>query len=180
MTTINLYQNSGENEKKLGFNSANKGFYFSISILLLTVLVYFGLSFYIPALQAESDALSADIVSENSKLVGLKNLANVADMQKRLSEIRNNLGIKDGKVSRTEMTSVLDKLSGDLGNGVLVDEYTFDSEKGVNAKFTANGFGDAARQISNFKNSTYFTGFELGGISRQESGISCEVSMNIK
>lgn len=178
MTTINLYQNNSENEKKTFSSGSNGGFFFSLGILIVTLLVLFGLRFYNPRLEAKNEALANSVVAENTKLVGLKNLEQIIDMQRRLNEIKNNLKISDGSVTRKEMVLILDKFGLDVNKGTVISEYA-QSENKITVKFDVNNFSDASKQIFSFKKSDYFTNVNLLNISRGEKGVSCEVEMSV-
>ena len=178
MTTINLYQNKEENERKVSLQSANSGFFFSLGILIITLLVLFGLKFYIPILESENNALAQSIADENAKLVGLKDLEHIVDTQNRLSEIKDNLKVSNSEVTRTEMTQILDKLSLDINKNIVISDYGY-GENNVTVSFVANNFNDASKQIFNFKKSSYFKDVVVSSISRDGNTVSCKIEMKI-
>lgn len=178
MTTINLYQNKEDGERKASLSSTNGGLFFSLGILGLTLLVLLGLKIYIPILDNENKVLAQSITDENAKLVGLKDLEHIVDTQNRLSEIKSNLQISKGEVVRTEMTQILDKLSLDVNNDIVISGYEYNDNK-VTVHFTANNFNDASRQIFSFKKSEYFKEVVLSDISRGNDNILCAVEMEI-
>lgn len=180
MTTINLYQNQAEKESQMSVRGVNKGFFFSLGILGLTLLVLLGLKIYVPIAQKESAALETSIASENAKLVGLKDLEQVVDTQKRTEEIKKNLKIVDGKVSRTEMSKVIDMVAAEMNNNVVVSSLDYDAGK-VSINFIANSFNDASKQIFNLKKSTTnFSDVSLTSLSRQEGGVNFAMDMKLK
>ncbi|EKD58510.1 MAG: hypothetical protein ACD_56C00110G0003 [uncultured bacterium] len=180
MTTINLYQNQEDAQKKLSSRTANGGFFFSLSILVLTVAGLFGLKFYIASIVKQNQVLAESVTKQNESLAGVNSLQRILDMQARLSEIKKNLEIKDGKVQQLKMTEVLDSLGKNMSSGVVVTSYSYSGEDGkVNVSFESKNFNDAARQILNFKKSEYFSGASLSGISRAEEGVTATMVMNI-
>lgn len=179
MTTINLYQNQGENEKRASSLGLNSGFFFSLGILIITLIVLVALKVYIPIVEGKNKALEESITAENSKLVGLKDLEQIVDMQKRVGEIKGNLQIKDGKVGRTEVTEVLDRISSEISSGVVISTFNYTGEK-ISITFSSNNFSDVSRQIYNLKKSEYLTGVNVTNITRGEKDILFTVEMQIK
>lgn len=179
MTTINLYQNQKDGDKRPGLKGINSGFFFSLGILIITLLVLLGLKIYIPIVEGQTESLSANIEAENSKLVGLKNLEQIIDMQKRVAEIKTNLQIKDGKIERTKITEVLEKLGSEMTSGVVVSNFNYSAEK-ITVIFDANNFNDAAKQIASLKKSDSFTGINLASITRGERQVSFTINMAMK
>ena len=79
------------------------------------------------------------------------------------------------------MTQVLDGLEKDLSSGVVVSSYSYDRESGsVTVTFESKNFNDTARQILNFKKSTYFSDALLGNVARAEKGVTSDMSMTVK
>lgn len=179
MTTINLRQNTQEEPSRFSVKNGNNGFIFSLGILIVTLTVLAGLRFYVPFAEGKNQALADVVSAENNKLVGLKSLEKVSDMQKRLIEIKSNLQLKEGKVTRLEMTKVLEYLGNDLNAGVVVYDFKYEAGK-VTVSFDANDFGDVAKQVLNFKKSNYFTNVNILDISREKNTIICSVEMTIK
>jgi len=180
MTTINLRQE--QKEKESHFSSAaggNGGVIFSLGILVFTLLVLMMFKMYVPFAQKNSNALAVVVTDENQKLVGLKSLEQVLDMQKRLTEIKSNLEITNEKVNRLEMTSVLDQLSSDLNSNVVLTNFKFD-KGAVEITVEAPNFNDIAKQILNFKKSEYFTGVGVSSMANSEGAVTCVVAMGIK
>ena len=178
MTTINLHQ-SQEKEQSGFSNQRNGGFIFSVGIIVVTILIMAGLKLYIPSLVAKNDALAADIVTEKSKLVGLKSLENVIDIQNRLKEISSNLQITNGEVKRLEMTKMLDNLSFEMNKNIVVSSLKYDGTK-VTVSLESNNFSDIAKQVFNFKTSDKFSDVGVVKLDRNEKNITCDVAMNIK
>lgn len=179
MTTINLYQNQAEKENQMSIRGDNKGFFFSIGILGLTLLVLLGFKLYVPIAQKANLELDASIVSENTKLVGLKDLEQIVDTQKRIEEIKKNLIIADGKVSRVEISKIIDMIAAEMINNVVVSNLDYKDGK-ISIDFVATNFNDVSRQIFNFKNSANFSGVSLANLSRQDDGINFSMDMNLK
>jgi len=179
MTTINLHQEKKENESRFSSSGGNGGVIFSIGILIFTLLVFQGLNMYIPFAQKNNDALAASVRAENEKLVGLKSLEQVADMQKRLTEIKSNLEIKDDAVNRLEMTKILDQISGELNASIVVTDFSYKEDE-IMLTFNAFNFGDIAKQILNFKKSEYFTGVGVSSIINSDGLVTCVVAMSVK
>jgi hypothetical protein len=181
MTTINLYQNQQEEQKKISSRAANSGLFFSLGILAITILALVGLKVAVSFLNKENEAVTATIQKEKDSMTGLSNLEQVVDMQTRLKEIKNNLQIKNNQVSRTQMTQVLDRMGAEVNAGIVIVSYKYeDSGKKVTLTFEANNFSDVARQILNFKDSTYFTNVKLISVLRGEKTISCDIEMSVK
>ena len=177
MTNINLYQNKEEAGSKFSLPAMNKGLVFSLSLLLIVLLAIAGLRSYIPILEKQNKALVASADMEKSKLVGLKNLEQIMDLQNRLGEISKNLEIKTDTAGRLEMTKILSNLGADLITGVVVNDYKYAPE-GITVKIDANNFADVAKQIIAFKTSSNFTGISINKIERSEKSITCELSMS--
>lgn len=179
MTTINLYQNQNEEEKRFTLFTGNKGFIFSIGIVVLTILILVGLKATIPFLEKRNQNSLAAVQKESDSLVGLNNVDLVVDMQTRLEHIKNNLQIKNGNVLRPELTKALSGLEKDSVAGVAVSKYEYAGD-GAAVTFVAGNFSDIARQILNFKKSAYFTDVNVTNVGREEKGIVCTVEMGIK
>ena len=180
MTTINLHQDQQDEQISASKKVSMQGFLFSLGIVVITIAVYFGLQYYIPVLEKRNNDLATNITDENSKLVGLKSLEKLIDIQNRVKEIKSNLQPDaSGNVARLTMTNVMDHVANDLVTGVTVSEFTY-NDKGVTVSFDASNFDDIAKQILYFKKSTYFTGASVSSIKRGDKGINCVVVMNIK
>lgn len=179
MTTINLQQSQQSEKPRFSASGGNKGFIFSLMILVVTLLVLAGLKFYIPMAEGKNSAIVERIAAENKDITGLKSLENVVDMQKRLNEIKINLQLKNGKINRPEMTQVLDQLSKELNTGVVVSEFKYNEGK-LTVSFSTNSFADVAKQIFSFKKSSSFENIELLSITRKEKNITGSVSMDLK
>lgn len=180
MTTINLYQNQEEVQKKVSDRTANGGFFFSLGILALTIMSVFGIKFYVASVVEQNLALVAEVQAKSDSLVGINSLQRILDMQTRIIEINKNLEVKEGKVEQLGMTEVLDNVEKSMSSGVVITKYAYNSEgKSVNVSFQSGNFNDTARQILNFKKSSYFSNVALANVSRAENGVSAEMSMRI-
>lgn len=179
MTTINLYQDQQEAQRKLLSTSGNGGLFISLGILVLTFLVLGGLKFSVYTLEKESVALEQSAKAENTSLAGFGELDRIADLQARLEQIKSNLQVKNNVVTRMQMNDVLDRLGSDLSSGIVITSYKFDSGK-IKVSFKAGNFNDASRQILNFKKSSNFSDVNLTSISRDETGVKSDVEMSIK
>lgn len=150
-----------------------------MGILVITLLTLAGLKLYVPFAEGKSKVLADTVNAADDKLIGLKSLERIMDLQKRTTEIKSNLQLKDSAVTRLEMTDLLDKLGGDLNPGVVVSDFKYDVDN-VTVSFDANNFGDVAKQILNFKKSEFFNDVNISSISRKENTISCTVVMKVK
>ena len=177
MTTINLYQN--DEQRGLTKRSSNGGFFFSMGMLVLTLLVLGGLKVAASIIAANNLVLAAEIKKESDNIAGSSSLEHVIDTQNRLEEIKKNLAISKNAVNRVKMTTILDNLEKDLSAGVLVSEFNYTDGK-VIVKINSNNFNDSARQILNFKNSEYFESVNLKSIARGEKAITADIEMGIK
>lgn len=181
MTTINLQQNQEQNKQKISARTANGGFWFSLAILVLTVLALFGIRFYIASVVAQNKTLTDTAAQQNKNLAGENTLQRILDMQTRLAEINKNLSIKDNVVGKLVMTEVLDNLEKDMNSGVVVSSFMYDRDSNsVKVSFDAHNYNDSGRQILNFKKSEYFKDASLGQISRSEKGVNADVDMQLK
>ena len=181
MTTINLYQNQQKEQKGFFSALAKNGLFFSLSILVVIILVLFGLKFAASLLSKQSGSLAANVQKEKESMLGLGNLEQIVDLQTRLKQIKDNLQIKNSQVSRIQMTQVLSYFGAEVNAGITVSSYEYKSDKNkIDLTFNANNFSDAAQQILNFKESNYFTNVNLIGISRGEKSITCDIEMNVK
>lgn len=180
MTTINLYQNSEDKQKK-GIGLGNGGFWLSLSIVILTLIGLFAIRIYIKNVVAKNEQLGAAIVAENQSLAGVDSLQRVLDMQGRIAEINKNLEIHDGKVERLKVTEVMDNLEKDMNSGVSLSSYNFEGESNIlKITFETSNFNDSARQILNLKKSPYFSDVKLNELGRGENSVETEVEMKIK
>jgi hypothetical protein len=179
MTTINLQQNSQGEKQNFLAKGGNSGFIFSAGILIVVLLALAGVKYYVPYAAAQNQVLIASIAAENDKLVGLKSLENVVDMQNRIEQIRNNLLILDNKVTRPGISQILDKMSGDLISGVAVSDFKY-TEDAISVSFESTNFSDAAKQVASFKQSKNFSDAKLATIERKENVITSTVEMRIK
>lgn len=178
MTTINLYQNPEETEKRKALTS-NGGLFFSLGILLLTILTIFGLNFFIKIAVEKNADLAAQIEEQNQSLTKVNSLQRIVDLQTRITKIKNNLVIKGDSVSQQKMTDVLDRLGADLRSDVYVSVFSLENGK-VKVSFVAENYESAAGQILNFKKSENFANAVLEGINRSEKNLSVEMAMDVK
>jgi len=181
MTTINLYQNQQEKQRKSSSKLGSGGFFFSLGIFIVTLLALAGLKFAVSLLAKQNEALATTIQAEKESMAGLSNLEQIVDMQTRLKQIKNNLKIENNQVTRTKMTQVLDHLSAETDARIAVSTYKYENnDSKITLTFEASNFSDIARQILNFKGSDYFTNVNLIKLSRGVKSISCSIEMNIK
>lgn len=181
MTTINLHQDEQIEKKKFSSVSSRSGFFFASSIFICMLLALAGLKIAVSSIQKQNIGLKTEIEAENKDLKGLDNLKQVADMQARLSQIKNNLQIDKGKISLIPMTQILGYLGTDINSaGVFLSSYKYEEGNKISLTFNANSFSDVAKQVFNFKNSKNFYNVSLDKISRNEKYIVCDVSMNVK
>jgi competence protein ComGC len=179
MTTINLYQKHKEPVDGPALNKdENGGLIFSISILVVTIVVAIALEIYVPNAEKKNDALDKKIEAENVNLAGLKQLEQITDTKRRLEAISGNLEIKNGKVGRTEMSQILSNLSEDMSKGAFVSQYAYANGKVV-VKMMANNFNEVSRQIFNFKKSTNFSDINVLRVARGEDNVEFDVEMRI-
>ncbi len=182
MTTINLHQQQHQQEpqEKLSFRAANGGFFFSLGILIFTLLGLAGLKVAMSTIGKQNEVLAGNIQRETESLSGLSDLQRIVDVQKRLGYIKSNLEISGGAVSRVQMTQVLDHLGAAIDTGIVIASFKLENADTVSLTFNANNFSDASRQIVSLKNSDYFTGVSLTKISRGEKSVACDITMKIK
>ena len=181
MTTINLYQDQPKKQKSISQRIIGSGLFFSMSLLVIVILVFIGLKIFVYFLDGQNENLMDVIQKEKTSLTGIGNLEQVVDTQTRLKEIKDNLQIKNNQVSRTQMIQVLGYMEAEINNGIVVSSYMYENDKNkVTLKFDANNFNDAAQQILGLKDSDHFTNVNLLKINRGEKAISCEVEMNVK
>jgi hypothetical protein len=180
MTTINLYQDQQKKQQDFSFWKTNGGFLFSLGILFLVVLTFMGLNFYVSVLKKQNTEMSDKIQTEKKRLSDMGDLDKIIDMQTRLSKIKENLNIEDGKIMRLQMTDILDHLSKEMLAEAIVSSYIYNDNGTVTVTFQTNGFGNVARQVLSFKKSNYFINASLERISRNEKLVVCDVKMGIK
>lgn len=178
MTTINLYQNQEGEEKRIS-QRANGGFIFSLSILIVTLLALVGVKLWSAMLAKNNAALEDTIKNQSNGLAEVNSLQKVLDTQTRVNSIKSVLQIKNNAVGKTKMTDVLDHLGAEMSSGAVVTSYTFEQGK-IKVKVSANNFSDAARQLLNFKKSSYFANANLISIERGETSINSEIEMTLK
>lgn len=178
MTTINLYQSQEERQNSLG--GFNKGLFFSLGILIITLLVLVGLKISVQVLKKQNEKALAKVQAENANIVTFKNLDQVVDMQTRLEKIKEHLQIENNKVSLPLITEILNDLGTDIGKGVVVSSFQYDNDGKILLEFNSSNFSDVAQQVFNFKSSNNFTNVSLGKIKREEGNISCAIEMKVK
>jgi len=177
MTTINLYQNEQTAKAK---NSNKSGLFFILGIFIFILLIWAGLKIATNMLQKQNEELQTQIVTENNSLSG-DNVEQVADMQARLAEIKDNLQIKNGSVSRVPMSQIIEYVADNINSsGVFLTSYKYEEGGKITLSLDANSFSDAAKQIFNLKNSKYFSDVVLSKIARGEKYIEFDISMKVK
>jgi hypothetical protein len=177
MTTINLYQNEQSEQK----STSKGGLFFTLGIFICTLLVLVGLKIAVGVIQKQNETLKTQIDTEGKSLVGLSNIEQVADMQARLAQIKDNLQINNGQVSRVPMTQILGYVGDSIDStGVFLTSYKYEEGNKISLSLNTSSFSDAAKQIFNFKNSKYFSDVSLDKITRGEKYITLDVSMSLK
>lgn len=181
MTTINLYQDQ-EKKKSNFFKGSQYGILFlSFGVFLIVVLVFIGLKISVYSFSQQNKALKDAIENEKVEMARLSNLDQVFDMQMRLKEIKGNLKMGNNQVASTQMIQILNKMEGEINNGIVLTTYKYENDKNkVTLTFNANNFNDVAQQVLGFKESDYFSNVNLTKISRGEKAITCVLEMNIK
>jgi hypothetical protein len=180
MTTINLYQNQEEVQKEMASRNTKRGLFFSIGILVFTLLVLAGFKIAVYVIERQTAALANTVQQENTNIAGFKNLEQIIDMQTRLQQIKSNLQIKNNAVSRLQMTKILDNLGADVNQGIVIAAFKYDDSGRVALSFDSSNFSDLSKQILSFKSSNNFTNVDLAKISRGEKAIACDVEMSLK
>ena len=180
MTTINLYQNQEDVQRKNSARVANGGFFFSLGILVLTLVALLGIKIYEGSINSQNLALQSSIKAQNTSLAGVSSLQRILDMQARLSQIKTNLQIKNSSVGQLKMTNVLDQLGSAMSSGTVVSSYSYDDSGKIKVIFSANDFNDVARQILNFKKSTYFSNVAFNSDTQGKDGIVSNMTMEVK
>lgn len=177
MTTINLHQTEQTEQTKVG----NGGLFLALGILICTLLVLAGFKIAASTLQKQNQTLLTQIEAEKSSLIAMNNVKQVADMQARLAQIKNNLQIKNGKVSLMPMTQILGYVGDSINSsGVFLGSYKYEEGNKIQLTINAVSFSDAAKQIFNLKNSKYFSNVSLADINSEGKYIRCDVDMSIK
>lgn len=185
MTTTNLYQSSNEESSTSTIWSRNKGFFFSLGMIVLTFMVLFGLKALVAVLEKRQDSLQKEIDKERNSLVKESNFGLIADIISRINLIKNNLNIKNGDVSRSDMKMTLSYVEKALIPEIYLSSYTYTNNNEASVIFVSNNFNDAARQVLSFKKMAEkdsegnFSGASLENISRKEKGIECTMKMGI-
>lgn len=181
MTTINLYQSSGERgtdkEKKVVL--FDKSFVLGVGILLFVVSGLIGINVYAKQLGKDNDALAQEMAAEEARGLSKVAVDNVADFQNRLDLIK---GMGSGEI---KINDALDRTAASLVAGVVVEKYTYNDKKGeLEITLMANDYRTIATQLLNFKvsenavlKSRNFAGVELAGIKRVEKGVEFDLKM---
>lgn len=181
MTTINLHQDEQTGQSKISSKFGKGGLFLSLGVFICTLLVLAGLKMAVSRLQQQNTDLETKIAAAKNSLIGLNNIKQFADIQARLKEIKNNLQIKNSKVSRVPMTEILDNVGNNIdSSGVFLTEYKNEEGNKISLKLNTTTFSEAAKQIFNLKNSKYFSNVSLDTIKRGEKYIECEVIMSVK
>ena len=157
------------------------GLIFTLGILIFTLLLLAGFKIAVSMIQKQNQTLVTQIGDEKKSLIGSNNIEQVADMQARIKEIKNNLQISDGKVLRVPMTQILGYVGNSIDStGIFLTSYKYEEDNKISITLNASSFSDAAKQIFNLKNSKYFSNVSLDKIARGEKYITLDVSMSVK
>lgn len=180
MTTINLYQNHPQEAPKKFSIQSNKSIFFSLSIVIFTLLVLLGFKIINPMLANRNQVLAESVRMEKERLVGGDALERIYDFRIRLEKIRSNLSMgSNDEVSRIEMKEVLENIENDMIKNAYLVSYKYENGK-VAVSFAAKNYDDVARQILNFKKSLYFSNVNVISTARKEKNIECEIDMSAK
>ena len=184
MTNINLYQDDQEIKKRLEANTKffSGGVFFSLMLVVLTLLVFVGLKFYVSLVEKDNAAALQEAENSKNSVIQLGALGEVIDVQTRLQHIKDNLKIVNGEVSSVQIANVLDNFEKDINNSVVVSNLNYKDSGKIEITFESNSYSEISRQIMNFKNSKNLKGVNLTGIAKNEKtgNVKCDLEMYIK
>ncbi|GBE17237.1 hypothetical protein BMS3Abin15_01076 [bacterium BMS3Abin15] len=163
MANINLSQSVREeksSQQKRGI--IDKGTSISLTILILTFLVFGGIKMYniilgnkIAGADKQIDAQLAEINDSDAN--------RIVDFQSRLDQIKSNIN------SKRNPNEMLDKVGRIMVQGAYLESYNYgESDSQISLNIVANGFEDMAKQILNLKNE--FGDADLISNSRGDNG----------
>jgi len=170
MTSINLYQDPTKQEGGKKESIFSGGFFISLSVLVVTLLVYGGVKMYSASIVGKNVALAAQIQDEKTAISGHDELATITDFQKRVDVITADIGSKE------YIKDVLQNISANLVSGITVTDFSYDGGT-ITLVMNADGFQNVAQQILSFKQSPHFTGVSVVNISRGDKDISFSIAM---
>jgi len=166
MPGINLSRSAEQATELRGRNAFGRGAVSIVVILLLSIAVWGGVSFYEKKLVAEVDSIASEIVTKRGVFSGT-DVDDVADFQFRLEILKD--GLRD-RVSPAGMLGSIEEL---LLPGIRLTEYSFDAEKKtVSLIGEADALGTVAKQLVLIKRMPAFSGLSVDSLTRsEESGI---------
>lgn len=163
MTNINLSQSFREadaaNQKK---RPVDRGIYISISVLILVLLAFGILKGGTSWLNSKKKAVDISIASETRNLEG-ESVDRVADFQQRMNVIGDNIS------SKKDINKILGQIGQAMVQGSIVGSLQNTGEL-VSLNIVSDNFLVAAKQLLNFKKSSYFSNVKVKDVSRDQDG----------
>lgn len=163
MTNINLSQSSqefGGGQKKA--KASDKGLIISISILVVTLLIFGGLKLWSTQISSKQAQINDQIERESRSLQG-KDVDRVADFQQRMLAIGDNIS------SKQDPNEILLNISNALVGGSVVNSIKADSGS-VEIGVVSDNFLTVAKQVLSLKKSEYFSSVSITEVNTDESG----------
>ncbi|OGI17817.1 MAG: hypothetical protein A3J63_03400 [Candidatus Moranbacteria bacterium RIFCSPHIGHO2_02_FULL_40_12b] len=176
MPNINLSQLSRDESDKVKLKIFDKGFYISVGMIFLTILVWAGLMFYNGLLEKKMTEIS-DQINDKTTLLKSQNAARVADFQNRLDKISAHVsGFNNSNPGNCFVP--VEKL---ILPEVAVDTFKCDNDKKeiTFSATSAGGYKTVARQLVALNDSNYLANVALNSMNKGEKTVSFSITAAI-
>ena len=165
MAGINLSQSLQEKQEQARGNFFDKGFYFNLGVLVLTLAVYGGVHWYLGKLESESAALDTQAMEKIQALKGPE-AQRVADFRERVDDVKINLAVEPNP---TDVFKTLESLS--IPN-IRLTKYEEDwKDQLVKVAGETDNLKFIAQEMLAFKKIPRFTKVTVGNVSYEKASI---------
>ncbi len=174
MTSINFHQSSTDELSQSDNRNAvaDKGFFISIGVLVVTLLVWGGFKFFHYRTVHNNEQMNEQIVQLQQSFSKDK-VNRMVDLQQRLDVIKENF------TTRQDANKMMDAIKNSMLPGVYVDSFSYEN-KLLEIDFIANDFLSIAKQVLSFKSSGNIDSLVVKDMKRTEKGIIFKISGNFK
>ena len=173
MPNINLSQLSQDEPDKFKFKVFDKGFFISVGIIFLTILVWVGMMLYNNFIEKKITEIDSQIKDKNT-ILGSQNASRVADFQNRLDKISAHIsGFKN--INPGNCFVPVEKL---ILPEVTLDTLNCDNDKReiTLGATSAGGYKTVARQLVALKDSKYLANVALDSMNKGEKTVSFSIT----
>lgn len=159
MTSINLRQQ--EEEKPKAESLLNRGLALSLAVLIITLIGLGVVEFLNREAESKKASLDKRISSTRETLSSIQS-DQVADFTKRSKYSAENIK------SQPDQIAILDALADLMQAGVVISELEIKQGGTGSAKFAADNFAQAAKQMIAVKRANVFSSLKLSEIAKTE------------